>query len=228
MNHIRAICLDLDDTLWDLAPVIERAEQALQVWFAQHYPRVAQRYSIPGIRELRWRMAARFPGREHDLALLRRATFAELARDCGYPLEVGEEAFMAFQRARNQVSLYADVRPALERLARRMPLVALTNGNADLDVIGLRHYFSAVLGAAGIGVAKPDPRAFQAVCARLSLRPAEVVHAGDHPQNDVAAARAIGMTAVWVDRGHHAWPAGLPPAGMVVGNLEELAGFVGA
>ncbi|CAG0939840.1 FMN hydrolase / 5-amino-6-(5-phospho-D-ribitylamino)uracil phosphatase [Gammaproteobacteria bacterium] len=228
MKHIRAICLDLDDTLWDLGPVIGRAEQALQAWFAQRYPRVTARYSIEDIRELRWRIEARFPGREHDLALLRQATFAQVARDCGYPESMGEAAFAAFQQVRNQVTLYADVRPALGRLARRLPLVVLTNGNADLGTIGLRHYFSAVLGAAALGVAKPDPRAFEAVCARLSLRPAEIAHAGDHPQNDVAAARAMGMTAVWVNHGHHAWPDGLAPAEHVVRDLGQLVRLVGA
>lgn len=228
MKHIRAICLDLDDTLWDLGPVIGRAEQALQAWFAQRYPRVTARYSIEDIRELRRRIEARFPGREHDLALLRQATFAQVARDCGYPESMGEAAFAAFQQVRNQVTLYADVRPALGRLARRLPLVVLTNGNADLGTIGLRHYFSAVLGAAALGVAKPDPRAFEAVCARLSLRPAEIAHAGDHPQNDVAAARTMGMTAVWVNRGHHAWPDGLAPAEHVVRDLGQLARLVGA
>lgn len=228
MKHIRAICLDLDDTLWDLGPVIGRAEQALQAWFAQRYPRVTQRYGIEDIRELRRRIEARHPGQGHDLALLRQATFTQVARDCGYPESMGEAAFAAFQQLRNQVTLYADVRPALARLARRLPLVALTNGNADLGVIGLRHYFCAVLGAADLGVAKPDPRAFEAVCARLSLRPADIVHAGDHPRHDVAGARAMGMTAVWVNRGHHAWPDGMAPAEHVVRDLGQLARLVGA
>lgn len=228
IKHIRAICLDLDDTLWELGPVIEQAERVLQVWFAHHWPRVSERYSIPAIRALRQQVAGRFPGQEHDLGLLRRATYAELARDCGYPGSLGEEAFTVFQQARNRVMPYADVHPALSRLARRFPLVALTNGNADLEAIGLRRHFAAVFAAAGLGVAKPDPRAFQAVCERLSLQPAEIAHAGDHPQHDVAGARAAGMTAVWVDRGHHAWPGGLQPAGHVVHDLMELVALVGA
>jgi len=228
IQHIRAICLDLDDTLWDLGPVIEQAERALQLWFARHWPRVSERYSIPAIRVLRQQVAARFPGQAHDVGALRRATYVELAEACGYPGSLGDEAFAVFQQARNRVMPYADVRPALRRLARRFPLVALTNGNADLAAIGLQQHFSAVLGAAGLGVAKPDPRAFRAVCERLGLQPADIVHAGDHPQHDVAGARAAGMTAVWVDRGQHAWPGGLPPARHVVHDLAELAALVGA
>jgi putative hydrolase of the HAD superfamily len=228
MKHVKAICLDLDDTLWDLGPVIGRAEQAVHDWFRERYPRVAERYSVDDIRVLRRRMEAQFPGREHDLPLLRRATFAHVAREAGYADDLAEAAFAAFQRVRNDLVPFDDVRPALERLARRGPVVALTNGTADLGVIGLRHYFTAVLMAGDVGAAKPDPRAFLAVCTELALSPAEILHAGDHPEKDVAAARALGMPAVWVDRGLHAWPPGLPPAEYIVSDLRELADLVGA
>ena len=38
---ISAITLDLDDTLWPIAPVMERADLALQQWFEQNCPEVA-------------------------------------------------------------------------------------------------------------------------------------------------------------------------------------------
>jgi putative hydrolase of the HAD superfamily len=228
MQQVKAICLDLDDTLWDLGPVIGRAELADYGWFDRHYPRITELFSVEDMRALRQAVEADFPGREHDLPLLRRATFARIARDAGYGEELAETAFATFQRVRNDVTPYADVHPALARLARRAPLVALTNGTADLGVIGMRHYFTAVLTAGEVGAAKPDARAFAAVCERLALRPAQVVHAGDHPEKDVAAARAAGMAAVWVDRGLHAWPAGLAPADYIVADLHELAELVGA
>lgn len=228
MQHVKAISLDLDDTLWDLGPVILRAEHAVYEWLGRHYPRVVARYTPDDIRALRRAVEADFPGREHDLPLLRRATFARLARDCGYDEDLAGAAFAAFQQVRNQVTPFDDVHPALARLARRGPVVALTNGTADLAVIGLRHYFAAVYTAGDAGAAKPDPRAFRFVCDRLGLAPGQVLHAGDHPENDVAGARASGMPAIWVDRGLHAWPAQLAPAEHVVGDLHELAELVGA
>ena len=228
MRHTRAICLDLDDTLWDLGPVIWRAEKAVHDWFRERYPRIPQRWSIEDIRALRQRIEREHPGREHDLPMLRKATFARLARESGYGEELAEEAFAAFQRVRNDLVCFDDVHPALARLAKRGPVVALTNGTADLAAIGVRHYFTAVLTAADVGAAKPDPRAFRAVCAALGLSAAEIVHAGDHPEKDVDAARAAGMGAVWVDRGLHDWPAGLRPAEHVVADLGELADLVGA
>jgi putative hydrolase of the HAD superfamily len=228
MKHVRAICLDLDDTLWDLGPTLGRAEQALHDWFAERYPRIAQRFTPDDVRALRRRIEAEFPGREHDLALLRKATFARLARETGYPPELADEAFATFQRVRNDLVPFADVVPALDRLARRGPVVALTNGTADLAAIGLRRYFTAVLTAGDLDAAKPDRRAFMAVASELALAPAAILHAGDHPEKDVAAARAFGMAAVWVNRGQHAWPVALAPAEYVVADLGELADLVGA
>lgn len=228
MDHVKAICLDLDDTLWELGPTIARAEQVVYAWFGRHYPRIAARFTLEDMRALRLAVEADFPGREHDLPLLRRATFTRLARAAGYAEDPADEAFAAFQRARNQVEPFEDVHPALARLARCAPLVALTNGTADLDAIGLGQYFSAVVTAADAGAAKPDARVFHFACQRLGLAPAEVLHAGDHPEKDVAGARAVGMTAVWVRRAAQPWPAQLPPPRHVVADMHGLAGLLGA
>ena len=40
-NHIEAVVLDLDDTLWPIAPVINRAEKALARWIVDNAPAVA-------------------------------------------------------------------------------------------------------------------------------------------------------------------------------------------
>jgi putative hydrolase of the HAD superfamily len=227
VRHVKAVCLDLDDTLWDLGPVIRRAEQATHGWFAAHHPAIVRRFTPEDVRRVRREVEALMPGQEHDLPRLRRATFARIAREAGYAeglaAEVGEAAFREFQRVRNDLAPFADVLPALGRLARRGPVVALTNGTADLAAIGLDGYFTAVFMASDVGAAKPDPRAFQAVCAALGLAPAAVLHAGDHPEKDVAAARAVGMPAVWVDRGLHEWPRHLAPAEHVVADMVALA-----
>ncbi len=37
--------------------------------------------------------------------------------------------------------LFDDVLPALDWLSARYPIAAITNGNSDLDIIGLKHFF---------------------------------------------------------------------------------------
>ena len=69
---IRAVTLDLDDTLWAIAPAIVRAEQRMDDWLRRHFPAVATRWSIPRLRELRDRVAAEHPELAHDFSAQRR------------------------------------------------------------------------------------------------------------------------------------------------------------
>ncbi len=55
MHRIRAITLDLDATLWEIGPVIRRAEAELWQWLALNYPRITQRVTpdeLSGIKNL--------------------------------------------------------------------------------------------------------------------------------------------------------------------------------
>ncbi|HEX3211935.1 MAG TPA: HAD family hydrolase, partial [Actinomycetota bacterium] len=47
---------------------------------------------------------------------------------------------------------------------------------------------------------KPDPEIFLAALTEAGADPATTVHVGDQPGNDVAAARAVGITPVLIDR----------------------------
>jgi FMN phosphatase YigB (HAD superfamily) len=111
-----------------------------------------------------------------------------------------------FFRARNEVVLYDDVRPTLERLVHTHRLFAISNGNADLAAIGLADYFEASLSAREAGMLKPDPRIFDILLQRSGLRAAEVVHVGDDPEADVEGARGAGVQPVWLNRDGLPWP----------------------
>jgi putative hydrolase of the HAD superfamily len=139
---------------------------------------------------------------------------------------MAEEAYAEFQRLRNQVTLYDDVLPALAELRSGRLLVALTNGNADLDVIGLSGHFDAIFTAAQVGAAKPDPRVYRAVCEALDLVAEQVIHAGDDPERDVVAARAFGMPAVWINRAGRRWPDAHPAPEHEVADLLGLAALL--
>ena len=69
-----------------------------------------------------------------------------------------------FFAARNAVIPYDDVLPGLLRLKGRVRIGSVTNGNADLQTIGLARHFDASVAAPGFGVAKPDPRIFLEAC----------------------------------------------------------------
>ncbi|HJS89216.1 MAG TPA: HAD family hydrolase [Steroidobacteraceae bacterium] len=220
---IRAIAFDLDNTLWDVGPVILRAEQAVHEWLREHCPRITERVSVEEMRAARERLARAEPHHAHDFTYLRITALAAHARDCGYEEEVAARAFEVFFAARNELEPYADVQPALECLRTRYALASLSNGNADLALIGLAPLFSVSLNARQIGVAKPHPRCFEHLARGLRLDPWEILYVGDDPFLDVAAARGAGLSTAWMNRSQASWPPELEPADLDVSDCMQLA-----
>lgn len=227
-REIRVITLDLDDTLWDVMPVIRRAEAALESWFAEHYPRIPERWPCARRQALRRRIVAANAERAHDLTFLRQCVIAGMAEDSGYPAGISEAAFAVFEEQRNRLELFPDALPALKTLSERYRIVAVTNGNARLDKVGIAGYFDAFVSARTAGAAKPDPRIFAAALEAGGRRPGETLHVGDHPEHDVDGARRAGLRTVWVNRRRVPWSAARAPADIEVSDLQVLAKFLAA
>ena len=213
---IRAVILDLDDTLWPIAPVINRAERALEDWVKVHAPAVAAQWDVNTLRLLRASLVAENPTLRNDVMGLRRGTIAAAFAEAGASADQAIEAFEFFHAERQKVEFYPDAIPALERLAGRYRLAVISNGFADVRAIGIGDHFEVVVSAHEVGMPKPDPRIFAACAARLDLAPAAMLYAGDDPGNDIVAPLAAGMQAAWINRRGHRWPdehgGGDPPA----------------
>lgn len=222
LSNIRAVCFDLDNTLWDVWPVIQRAEQAMYDFLALKYPRVTAAMTVEMLREARQETSRAYPQMAHDFTFLRTQTLKDHAREFGYAEKMAEEAFEAFLQARNEVVLYDDVLPGLEQLRQRFRLFTASNGNADLQRIGLAHYFERSVNARQVGALKPDPLLFHKAIEGTDLEPQQVVYVGDDPALDVVGARAAGMCPVWIDRGQGAWPADAGSQPQTVHTLGEL------
>lgn len=223
MSVTRVISLDLDDTLWPVAPVIAAAEAALLEWLMQRYPRAARGHTLDSMRALRARIAAQFPERGHDLSFLRRRALAAQLTAAGYAESSCEEAFEVFIAARNRVEFFAEVRPALERLRARYRLYALSNGNADLHRCGIAELFDGHVTAIAAGAAKPDAKIFAALREMAGVAAEEILHVGDDPITDVVGARQAGMQTVWLNRNNaRAWPVALAPPTRTISTLDEI------
>jgi putative hydrolase of the HAD superfamily len=152
-----------------------------------------------------------------------RQVLADLGhRDDG--MRVAEALFAAFSDPAGY-RLFDDARPALEALAGRgLKLGVVSNFEPWLEDVlaleGVDHLFAAVAISGRLGVAKPDPEIFLAALTEAGADPAATVHVGDQPGNDVAAARAVGITPVLIDRfARHPDPDG-------VHRVEDLLGLV--
>lgn len=227
MNSIRAICFDLDNTLWDVWPVIRRAEQAMYDFLAMRYPKAVENLTLEAMRDARVRVSLDFPHMAHDFSFLRRQALREQAAASGYGEALSEEAFEVFINARNDVELYAEVMPALELLHGRYRLFTASNGNADLRRIGLAHLFERTVAARDVGALKPDAAVFLKVLEGTDLKPGEMLFVGDDPELDVEGARRVGMQPVWINRTAVEWPTGIEPPTHSVTSLTELVDLLG-
>lgn len=224
---IRAISFDLDDTLWPIWPVIERAEKALVDWLSIHAPMTAALFSSPSaLQEIRQYMhdvvLKKKPDIAHDLSAIRKESIRLALYRAGDNPLLADVAFQVFFAERNRVEYYEDALPAIQAMAQRYPLISLSNGNAQLDRVGLAPYFKAAVSATGFGVAKPDVRIFNEAARVLGVRPQEILHVGDDAALDVLGAHDAGMQSVWLNRQDKLWPHAHVQPTLEIASLTEL------
>jgi HAD superfamily hydrolase (TIGR01549 family) len=218
----KVLTLDLDDTLWDAGPALEAAERELYAWLANHYPRTVAQLSLPEMIAKRRHFAVSRSDIAHDFGKLRHAFLSLLAEEAGYSTSLADDGLSVFVQVRSTVRLFADTKPALAALANAYRLVALSNGNADLGIAGLGHYFEMTLSPAELDAAKPDPAVFETVMSLCSVSRDDIVHVGDDPFYDIAAAQMANVRAVWVNRTGASWSYEHVPPHAEIRSLSEL------
>ena len=230
LSKIRAIGLDLDDTLWPIWPTIARAEAQLTQWLSDCAPGAAQVFSDPLARlDLRNHVAGSRPDLVHDMSAMRRECIRLALHRAGEDTRLAEPAFEVFFEHRMRVDLFADALPALQFIASRFPVVAISNGNADVARVGIGQHFAACISAHQLGVGKPDTRIFHAAAAAVGVAPEAMLHVGDDPALDVLGGLNAGMQTIWVNRTEHAWTHAETPHASVsdLGQLCRLLGATG-
>jgi putative hydrolase of the HAD superfamily len=91
----------------------------------------------------------------------------------------------------------------LEELrSNNLILGMITNGPGDfqkgsIHSLGIGSYFDKILISELEGIKKPDPQIFKRALEQLNVSSNESIFVGDHPENDVKAARNIGMKGIW-------------------------------
>lgn len=216
------LSLDLDDTLWPIAPVLKAAEDALTSWLQAQHPQVMRLHSAATLRDIRAQVALEHPDRSHDMTFLRHRTIMQMFGTDEGAKRHADAAFEIFYRERNRVTLYEDTRGALLRLRGRYRLFALSNGNADLERCGIGDLFEGHVTAVAAGAAKPDARIFRHLAEAAGVDAAQVLHIGDDPHADVRGAMSAGMQAIWLNRDSRAWPAELGAPPRTIATLAEI------
>lgn len=221
---IKLITFDLDDTLWDTAPVIVSAEAVLRNWLAEHAPDLGP-VPVEHLWAIRTRLIEADPTLKHRISALRRRVLFHALEDAGYAhdqaQELADKGFEVFLHARHQIDIFPEVQPTLEILAKTYTLGVVTNGNADVRRLGLADYFAFALSAEDLGIGKPDPAPFLEALRRGKVDADAAVHIGDHPGDDIAGAQQAGFRAIWFNPAGKVWEADRQPDAEIQ-SLTEL------
>ncbi len=204
MARIRLITFDLDNTLWNVYPVIAGAERKMAQWLEQRVPEVMALYRDGGaVFAIRSALIEEQPAMAHDVSKLREELIYRCIRrvghDDGPAKRLARGAFHVFLDARHEIEYFDGALDALDHLSRRYTLGSLTNGNADPRRLRLDRYFSFSFSAAGVGAGKPAPAMFEAALNHRGVPAHEAVHIGDHPVDDIQGAASVGMHTVWAN-----------------------------
>jgi putative hydrolase of the HAD superfamily len=220
------ITFDLDDTLWDVRPVLVRAERRVREWIGERCPALLQRFDTESLMRLRLELLRTRPELRHQISSLRIEAMRIALAGAGYdePLasRLAREAFEVFLAARHEVELFEAVEECLERLGRDYTLGVLTNGNADVFRLELGRHFRFALRAEQLNVSKPDPGHFRAALRAARTSPEKMIHVGDHHEHDILGAQRLGIATIWVNRDGRAWPEAAEPPCARVSHFQEL------
>ena len=93
----------------------------------------------------------------------------------------------------------------MERIAAHAKIAVVTNNTVreqeeKLATFGLDHHVDALITSEECGVAKPDGAIFRHALERLDVDAADAVMVGDSWANDVVGATRSGIRAVWLNR----------------------------
>jgi putative hydrolase of the HAD superfamily len=218
-SALRAICFDLDHTLFDRELAMKRY---LETWLARH-------------------------NHEPEPALIARALEVDRAGyaprrvfNQWWAGELGErgeqmtmDEFWQDFKANLAVELVVDeaLCVMLKALGERYAIALVTNGGAEnqrakITALGLDKIFTPerIIVSDEVGHWKPEPEIFTEALGRLGEDAAHTLFVGDDPASDIAGAAHVGIMTCWVSR-ERAWPERMPrdlTPDMTIARIEDI------
>lgn len=201
LSRVKALTFDLFGTVLDLAgsltpPIGQLLEQTDAEILAEEFWE-------------QWRARQRIEQYQDTIVMLGHSGYLETARRAlvytlnRNQIEPTGNRVDQMMAAWNQLSPFPEVLEALERLAKRFQLVALSNGNRYfLDHLvenRIRWKFDEVISVDVMGAFKPHPSVYRRAAKILELEPGECLMVSAN-SFDVMGARACGFRAAFVNR----------------------------
>ncbi|QKS69910.1 HAD-IA family hydrolase [Paenalkalicoccus suaedae] len=189
---IKAILFDLDNTLLD-------RDASVLAFISNQYDRLQS--SLNGVNKQTY--VKRFVELDNHGYVWKDEVYRQLIEE--FELGMTWEAMLDdyVREFRHSCVPYPNLHAMLENVRKRsIQLGMITNGYGQFQLNNIKalqidHLFEAILISEWEGVKKPNASIFEKALNRMGVEPHESVFVGDHPVNDVAAAKSVGMTAVW-------------------------------
>ncbi len=220
---IRVVAFDLDDTLWDVNRVILRAEDKLGAWLKSEVPHLT--YDVVSMRSLRDEVLKDNPGVGFQVTEFRRRIIEKAMVKSDIPHDesrvLSEAAMEVFLVARNEIEFFDGALDAIRHIAATYQLGALTNGNADIERLGLADHFSFAFSAEQVGAPKPSPDLFHTALEHTGCEPTQMVYVGDDPIKDIDTANLVGLHTVWLKNERRPGPGETTPD-KTINDIREL------
>ncbi|CAJ0992576.1 5-amino-6-(5-phospho-D-ribitylamino)uracil phosphatase YigB [Pantoea sp. Nvir] len=202
LRAIKAITFDLDDTLYDNSPVIRKTTDESHAALQSYHPALRE-FTMLDYQILRDELLSREPDIYHDVSEWRRRSVELALLNVGLSTQEAtagsEEIMSVFHHWRSQVEIPEETHRTLQALVKKVPLVAITNGNARPEKLGISDYFQFTFRAGPHGRAKPYKDMYYLAAQMLSIVPEYILHVGDDLRTDVAGAVCCGMQACWIN-----------------------------
>ncbi len=200
LQHIRAITFDLDDTLYDNMPYMHAAEKSLRQYIKVQYP-VAAKISRQQWANIKQQTLVERPELSNDVGALRSRVLTQGFLNVGMAKKdvsaAMQDCFDYFYQKRSDFKVDKPERKLLKKLAEKVPLAAITNGNVDCKVIGIKKYFTHIVHASLDHPMKPDAGMFNYMAKKLNIPAKNILHVGDDLDKDVRGAIDAGYQSAW-------------------------------
>jgi putative hydrolase of the HAD superfamily len=217
LSTIKAISFDLDDTLYNNKPVMMAIEESMIAYFANLPVLQAKKSDWPAKQSnelnhhfwytFRSQATIAQPDLAHDVVQVRLVTYrlgfialglSEQAAD--YEAQAALDYFITL---RSNFIVPEMSKTLLERLSKKYPLVAISNGNVDTQAINISKYFQYIYHAgwqAGGTLLRQKPCVdmFDLACQQLSISPSQLLHVGDCGRADIQGALRAGCQTAWL------------------------------
>lgn len=102
---------------------------------------------------------------------------------------------------RQRFALYPGAIEILSKLKKCYPLGLVSDAqwaytDPEIDILGLKRYFKAIVLSSRYGFRKPQPRLFHVALETLGIIPSEAVYVGNDPYRDLQGARKAGLFVI--------------------------------